>query len=314
MVLQHQMTLDGYPKINLSRNNHSKTFRIHQLVIMAFQNITAIPKGMDVDHIDRTKTNNHISNLQIVTKSQNSLNRIRGKSDYFKINQYECSGAYVKTWDSIKQITDELGFDGDNIRACCRETISSVYGFIWRKLNTVDDTTGFEQIPPINGNTYSNYRVDRSGIVINKSNVISTITLHCGYHRVSIKSDDNVYRHLKVHHLVAWTFIENPHNYDEVNHINEEKLDNNVSNLQWCDRTYNTTFSNGVSVHKIDPVTNVIIDTCASLAEAARSVNRKSSSHISNACKYDKIAYGYKWQFAEISSAEILRQRSSLEN
>jgi hypothetical protein len=44
---------------------------------------------------------------------------------------------------------------------------------------------------------------------------------------------------LYVHRLVALTFIENIHNFSEVNHIDSNKLNNSVSNLEWCTKKYN---------------------------------------------------------------------------
>ena len=42
-----------------------------------------------------------------------------------------------------------------------------------------------------------------------------------------------------VHRLIAETFIDNPHKYSEVDHINRDKLCNKVDNLRWCDRLMN---------------------------------------------------------------------------
>lgn len=42
-----------------------------------------------------------------------------------------------------------------------------------------------------------------------------------------------------LHRLIATTFIQNPLNLPEVNHINGNKLDNRVENLEWCTRSQN---------------------------------------------------------------------------
>lgn len=49
-------------------------------------------------------------------------------------------------------------------------------------------------------------------------------------------------RRYSVHRLVAETFIENPNNLPEVNHKDENKLNNSVENLEWCDRVYNINY------------------------------------------------------------------------
>lgn len=47
---------------------------------------------------------------------------------------------------------------------------------------------------------------------------------------------------LKVHRLVAQAFIENPDNLPEVNHRDEDKLNNSVDNLEWCSHKYNVNY------------------------------------------------------------------------
>lgn len=45
-----------------------------------------------------------------------------------------------------------------------------------------------------------------------------------------------------VHRLVATAFLQNPFNYKEVNHKDENRHNNNVMNLEWCNRTYNNNY------------------------------------------------------------------------
>lgn len=51
----------------------------------------------------------------------------------------------------------------------------------------------------------------------------------------------------QVHRLVANAFIPNPNNYDIVNHIDENPINNNVNNLEWCNQKHNVNHS----IHKL---------------------------------------------------------------
>lgn len=59
-----------------------------------------------------------------------------------------------------------------------------------------------------------------------------------GYLRTMLKFGDD-YKTIKVHRLIAQTFIPNPLNLLQVNHINGIKTDNRVENLEWCDNRTN---------------------------------------------------------------------------
>lgn len=92
-------------------------------------------------------------------------------------------------------------------------------------------------------------RVKRLGFEIIRSNgrkqtwpeKIMSQSQRNGYLRIRIPvNGKKVFK--VVHRLVAIAFIENPQNYDEINHKDECKLNNSVDNLEWCDRHYNCSY------------------------------------------------------------------------
>jgi hypothetical protein len=70
---------------------------------------------------------------------------------------------------------------------------------------------------------------------------------NCGYNRVSLCKDNKLTKY-GVHRLVATAFIENPCNLPQVNHLDGNKTNNNVCNLEWCTAKDNTNhaFNNGL--------------------------------------------------------------------
>jgi len=59
-----------------------------------------------------------------------------------------------------------------------------------------------------------------------------------GY-KVSTLTKNSKLKSITIHRLVAKVFLPNPNNYPQINHINGNKLDNTVSNLEWCDNSHN---------------------------------------------------------------------------
>lgn len=78
-------------------------------------------------------------------------------------------------------------------------------------------------------------------IHLHKGKVLSLVKSNLGYLLVSLCCNGK-YKSISVHRLVAQAFIENPDNLPEVNHRNEDKTDNRVENLEFCDRSYNNNY------------------------------------------------------------------------
>jgi hypothetical protein len=74
-------TASGYHRVKLYKDGKRKMFKVHRLVAQAF--LDDWNPDLDVDHIDMNKTNNHVSNLRMVTRSQNMQNN-NAKGVYFR--------------------------------------------------------------------------------------------------------------------------------------------------------------------------------------------------------------------------------------
>lgn len=78
-ILRPCINDDGYVVITLSKDDKSKvTIPIHSLMGKIFLNLSERlikELGLTVDHIDRIRKNNHISNLRLATKSEQNLNQ-----------------------------------------------------------------------------------------------------------------------------------------------------------------------------------------------------------------------------------------------
>lgn len=109
--------------------------------------------------------------------------------------------------------------------------------------------------------------------------------------------------HKTVHRLVAENFISNPDNLPIVNHKDENKTNNHVDNLEWCNDKYNINYGQGIKLRSIargKPV--MCIETQQSyygLREASRQTGIDASG-IGKVCQGKaKTAGGLHWQYIE---------------
>ena len=80
-----------------------------------------------------------------------------------------------------------------------------------------------------NGNIYNNY----------KKHYMKGWLSPDGYCKIKMIDDTGKNHTLSRHRVVAICFIPNPKNYTEVNHIDGNKLNNYVENLEWCNHSQN---------------------------------------------------------------------------
>lgn len=130
-----------------------------------------------------------------------------------------------------------------------------------------------------------------------------------GYEQVGIYIEKKL-KYLYIHRIVANNFLENINNSKEVNHINENKLDNRVENLEYCDTKYNCNYGTRnerilkskeqtfKSIIQKDIYDN-IIKKWNNIIEIKEKTNFKKHS-IYKCCEgKHKTAYGYKWEYGD---------------
>lgn len=151
------------------------------------------------------------------------------------------------------------------------------------------------------------YAVSKVGEVIswgNKSNhkepiVLSPSTDKEGYKRVTLQKDGKK-EYYRICRLVASAFCENPFEYDNVNHIDKDKANDNWLNLEWVSVYQNWKHSEEEQMYKEMPVIKLSLDgdyICEykSLMDAARDTGI-NQGNITNCLKGRcKTVGGYRW-------------------
>lgn len=172
----------------------------------------------------------------------------------------------------------------------------------WRDIEGYD---GYYQVSNLGRvRSVDRYLPFKGTIGLRKGNILKQIFSNKGYKTLKLSKDGKNKRY-SVHRLVAETFIPNPNNLKEVNHIDEDKTNNNVENLEWCDTKYNINYGTRIERQKVKlskPVLQFTLNgqfvaEYPSIIEAYRQIGIYQQS-ISECCKGKrKSAGGYIWRF-----------------
>lgn len=132
--------------------------------------------------------------------------------------------------------------------------------------------------------------------------ILKPVKQNTGYYRITL-CKDNIKRNYYIHRLVAEAFLL-PSKYPEINHKDGNKFNNNVRNLEWCNRKYNVNHSVKILGNKPGKTkcvkcieTNTIF---TSLAEASKFYN-SSSSNLCSLLKgksRSKTFAGLHWKYS----------------
>lgn len=155
-----------------------------------------------------------------------------------------------------------------------------------------------------------NYK-NTGGTATHKGKVLSEKISNKGYKEVTLMINGKHY-YKRVHQLIALTFIPNPNNYPHINHINENKLDNSVENLEWCTPQLNIEayHKSRVRIYQYS-MDGRLIKIWNSLTKAAKNVNGDKTG-IYHCCvgklsngDLKKTYLGYIWSYIPLNENEL---------
>lgn len=123
-----------------------------------------------------------------------------------------------------------------------------------------------------------------------------------GYFRAHLSKDGHA-KDYSIHKLVATAFLPNPSCLNQVNHIDENKANNHVSNLQWCSCRQN--INHGTCIERTHQKQRKKV-VCVETGEIYSSVTDVWKKHgypisfIASVCRGEKkTAYGFHWKYQE---------------
>lgn len=256
----------GYYNISITNDNGFRKFmKMHRLVALNF--IPNLQNKETVNHIDHNKLNNKLDNLEWATTIEQNKHRRKPKKEiqelissravwrldkdtnekleYYKTIRYAAQWVFDNNLTSVKQFNS-----GNNIKtkitAVCQKKYGrkTTFGYNWEYCNKNENKyldEEWKDIPSEIVNGIDGYKISNRGRVKNHyGRITEGYKNESGYLWVSIASKSYL-----LHRLIAKVFIANPENKEQVNHIDGNKENSCVNNLEWCSNLEN-------QIHKVN--------------------------------------------------------------
>jgi hypothetical protein len=302
---------NGYQSIKINNKTH---LRINRLVAIGFV-VNDDPENKTiVNHIDSDKLNNHYTNLEWVTCSENLLHYCRNHvnpSNYNRVTIIEMN------------LTDETEIEYDSLvnaangiqihRSTIQRRLSGETNIPHKNINgkeynwkykyppssTIDIPEGSVQIKD-----YPNYYITKQGEIYSKNKQNYKLQSITDDYKRAPLSKNGKETSFFVHRLVAEAFIANPESKPFVNHKNSIKTDNRVENLEWVSAQENSVHHHAQDssairreVYQKNSETHEIINTFRSMKDAT-SITGHCNEYITKICngkQVSKLPYYFQY-------------------
>lgn len=133
-ILSTRVNKNGYEMVGLHVKGTRKMCYVHRLVADAF--LGACPKDCEVDHINRIRTDNRLSNLRHLSKKVNHAQAKESKRR--GVRQYTLTGKFICEYPSRTDAADATGISRRNICSVALGRRRQAGGYIWRDIATED--------------------------------------------------------------------------------------------------------------------------------------------------------------------------------
>ena len=299
LFMEQSSSKDGYCVIKLGSKN-DETDGIYQIHVIVAQCFIPRIEGKDyVNHKNGDKTNNHVSNLEWVTASENNLHAIATglKKMTFILNDFKYhkikDGNIIETFNSIAEIERKCNDGGRNsqIYRALDDENTFCFGFQWKKEKINHFTNEDEIWMPLKTGTERDKLMEVSDMGRARNAETHHIYAQQGelYKSVNLSVKREIISYL-IYRLVAMSFLINEcGDGAQVNHIDKNPLNNRLDNLEWISVKDHSLKDHGV------PVTEVCADGTTkqfgSLKEAGLAYDIRAqgiSKSICTGCRCNK--------------------------
>ena len=298
-VLKPQASAGGYLSMRLGK----KTMSIHRLVALTFKDNPG--NYLTVNHIDHKRDNNCADNLEWATAKMQAIrihpSKINNKRG---VGLYSESGVRLQWFESLVEAAlATVGFVEafKNIAVAASGKTKSAYGLFWK----------YEKIVDIIGEEWKavsethDYEISSMGRVRRKTRILKTSCDNGGYRVVGLKYQSRL-KQKAVHRLVAEAFLPRQADMPIVNHLDGDKTNNSLKNLEWTDHRGNATHAVASGLRK-NTRSVVLVDTngaavgppfpsCLSAANHykvnVRSLNKVCKQELAT-CGRDRLVFRY---------------------
>ena len=290
---------------------------VHRLVCLAFHGKQPSPNHT-IDHINRNRSDNRAVNLKWATRKEQGNNRRVPAG--LPVQSIDRDGKVLQSYESAKEASEKTGIKLCSIyQNLIRGSKSRRTGEYWRYEPEAKAASERKVMVPLRGERWADIPGATPGLRVSSKGRFAYAETsglkepfeRGGYH--TLWHEINGLAGLwQAHIIVAYVFLPRPPELENrtlldlrkqatslrlvVDHLNEERTDNQVDNLEWTTGGDNTVRALGIPVVALSPDDGSVSKRYAAASLAAKEVGC-SATQIRNCCLEGKTWRGKTWRF-----------------